>query len=107
MVSVSSEPHILVNDELRSKSIFTFLFTKLTFILNWMADIALNTFSYLRGWHYCSHFTNLHKSTEVMVTLQVRQQVAESQSEGVNSLPDSETVHLNATLRFVPRIELY
>ena len=46
------------------------------------------------------------KYREVEVTLQVTQQAAESQNEDVNSILDSETVNLNATLRFVPRIEL-
>ena len=45
------------------------------------------------------------KYREVKVTLQVTQQAAESQNEDVNSILDSETVNLNATLRFVPRIE--
>ena len=47
------------------------------------------------------------KYREVKVTLQVIEQVAESQNEDVNSILDSETVHLNATLPSVPRIEFY
>ena len=50
-------------------------------------------------------YKSAQKYREVKVTLQVTQHVAESQNEDVHSILDSETVHLNATLRFVPRIE--